>query len=241
MARTRTIALLRRDAYLRADLENATSLITTADATEYINKGYAALYRLLARAGRHVYYPTESTMTLTAATSSYPLTAFTPSAATFWLEVQVIATIDGRKYTLEEYDFSELAMLSDSANGWSGSAFKYKIVGERFYVYPAPASTYSISLWWIPAPARFSTDGSDDTEEIDGVADYEQFLIDFAAREMAVRRKNWELKAILDAELGQKAAEIEVMGASRRAAPPVVADVRPWAKPGNRWPLRRMR
>jgi len=240
MARTRSITLLRSDAYKRADLENSTSLIPQADATEYVNKGYAALYRLLAKVGRPVYFPTKSTLTTTVAQAAYTLDIFAPDASRFWLEISVHATVSGTKSQIHEWDFSELADLSDTSRGWSGELLKYKIVENSIYLYPAPGGAWPIELWWVPAPRRF-VDTTDDAQTIDGVADFEQYVIDYAAKEMAVKRKNLELAAFLTGELATKQAEIETLGAHRRAEPPVVIDVRPWAKSSQagRWYGRR--
>lgn len=239
MARTRSIGNLRADAYKRADLENSTSFIPSAEVTEYVNQGYAALYRLLARAGRPNYFPTKSTLTTVSADPDYALSAFSPTAASFWLEIAVHATIDGAKHVLTEMSFDDIAALSDASSGWSGHAFRYRFIGDTFYLYPAPTAGHVIELWWIPAPTRYATDGSADASTIDGVADYEQYIIDFAARQMAIKDGNLELAALLGGDMAGKAEEIRALGAARSQDPPRVRDVtardaRLWSPNGRR-------
>lgn len=229
MARGRAFQDVRSDAYKRADAENQTALIPTTEAGDYINQGYAWLYRLMARAGRLTYFPKKSILTTTNGTSQY---AFSSNAAVwsvdtsdFFLDAAVHANVDGHKVPLEQFSFDELAVLSDTSVGWTGRALKYRVIENNIHLLPAPTTGVTVDLWYVPAPRRFATNGAHDLVEIDGVADYEDALIDYAAAKMAVKRKNWELANYLEGQVAKKQQELEALAGQRMSGPGMIVDV----------------
>lgn len=228
MSRLVSFGTLRSEAYKRADLENATALIPTADAGDLVNRGIARLDRLLIRAGRGTYKPTKSTATTANGTLTIAPGAdvsFSPDVGTLFNIIALYATVNGRNVNLDEFDFSELATLLDTSVAWTGQVFKYRYVNGTIYLAPPPSGAFLLTLWWTPARAAFATNGSADSSTVDGVYDYDAYVVDWAARRMAEKDENYELCARLDGSLAELEAEILNTAKDLSPQPAHVVDV----------------
>lgn len=216
MARTRTLLNLRGDAYRRADLENATSLVPPADMTEYINQGIAHYENILAKARGRTWNSSTSTIVTSNGVSDYAL------HATFAFLLKVTANINGDVVPLTEFDLSEIAALSNTNVSWDGAPFRYMLMGGSIRLLPTPAGAYTVTAYYIPSATRLTADG----DTFDGVDGWETFVIDWAARRAATKNRNYELVAILTADLAESKALIESMAPARdMSGPPRVQDV----------------
>lgn len=128
--RTRTLAELRADARVRADMVGST-LLSDGAVNELVNQSIAKVYRAEVAARGHGYYVDSKTYTTIAGTTTYLL------PYNFWQLQTLDVTLGGQRQTLRPFEPKERAE-------WSATS--------------VPAGIPLI-LTYIPAPQRLAEDG----------------------------------------------------------------------------------
>ena len=138
-----TLRLLTRQ---RADMENS-QFITDDEWRRMLNRSYAELYDLIVtNANSEDYFLNSSTITLVSGTQSYDL------PTDFYKSRGVDLNIGSNKIPLRRYNFSErnVGGLYSTA-----SDMRYHIQGDKIIINPAPSTSNTITMFYIPTPRKF--------------------------------------------------------------------------------------
>jgi len=176
MARTRTGTELIDDSYLRADLVGATDRHPRVSVLRYVNQGCTELYDLLVEArGRAYFRATPSTITTSANTTRYAL----PSAFYRLISIRV----SGRGgYCLDTFDPQDEPMLRDPSVT-AEKPTRYELQPGYVELLPLHRGSLSIIVDYVPV----FTDIADSSGTFDGINGWEQYVVEFAAREMLLK------------------------------------------------------
>ena len=219
MALNQTLAQLRASARKCADIEgtSATSRHPDADVNDYVNRGLAALYRLLTLCDSGQRYLSSQIVNVTSGTSGYTLDT------TFAHLISAEATIEGSRIWLLPYmPGAERAILSDSALVDVNRTPSYRLEGGSITFLPVPASTYTVSLWFVPAAPQLANDAT----VFDTVQRLDDYIIWHAAREIGTKDKQWDLVRSLDGRILDMRGEIENLARHRdQNAPQRIVDI----------------
>ncbi len=143
MPRTRTMAELVDDSYLRADLVGATDRHPRVSVLRYANQGCAELYDLLVEArGRAYYRATPSTIVTTAATSRY---ALPPS---FYRLISIRVGGAGG-YTLEPFSPQDEPILREPGQS-AAKPTHYEIQPGYVELLPLHSAGVSVVVDYVP-------------------------------------------------------------------------------------------
>lgn len=176
MARTRTGAELIDDSYLRADLVGATDRHPRVSVLRYVNQGCTELYDLLVEArGRAYFRATPSTITTAASTTRYAL------PAAFYRLISI--RVSGRGgYCLDTFDPQDEPMLRDPSVT-AEKPTRYELQPGYVELLPLHRGSLSIIVDYVPT----FTDLADSSGTFDGINGWEQYPVEFAAREMLLK------------------------------------------------------
>lgn len=206
MSMTRTIDQMVSAARKAANAEGTTALQRHPDADlfDYVNRGIAALYRLLTRIDAGQRYLSSTTISTVAGTETYSL------PADFQHLVSLGGEVNGAQRWLVPYNMNERPYLVDDNAGWQGEPFHYRLRGSNISLLPVPQDAYDLTLWYTAAPSTLTTGQTFDT-----IARLDDFVVLYAAKLIALKDKNFDLHAVLDADLQQMRGEVEAIGAQR--------------------------
>lgn len=209
MSRTRTLSQLREEAYRRADCEGAYDRHDRADVDRDLNQGGTRFWDELIAVRGAEYFQTSADITTTADTSSYSLASFSPR---FYMLTGVRLAETGG-YTLRKFDDHEEAGLRDTSNqvAWP-THYQLRRTGagvSSLVILPEHEASLTLTVNYVPG----WTDLVDDTDTFDGINGWEDYMIDYAARKMAIRDGERELAADLWADMQ------DAIGRIRRVAP----------------------
>lgn len=206
MALNRTIDQMVAATRQMANVEGTTGLLRHPDANvfDYVNRGIAALDRVLRMVDSGQRYLSSSTVTTSNGTETYAL----PSD--FMHLVSLSGSINGMQRWFTSYDMTERPLLIDTNAGWTGEPLYYRLRGGNISLLPVPTATYSLTLWYQAAPSTLTTGQSFDT-----IARLDDYIILFAAKLIAKKDKNWDLHNVLDQDMAAMRSEVESIGRNR--------------------------
>ncbi len=213
---TRTLAQLRDSVQRVADIRAFTTRHSDASVNDLINRGLGALNRLFASVNPE-FRPIASYEIATDGTNTtYAL------PATFRSLISVEYEADSEKVWLQPYEMFERADL-DPATPESGRAYAYRLLGTNIELLPLPDDDHTVTLWYSTTATQLSVD-ADTADVSDRLDDY---VIWWAAREIAMDRADWERHDRLDAKIKSLEEEIRIIARSRDVSSPSrVVDVR---------------
>ena len=146
MADVVSLSTLRLLTKQRADMEIG-QFITDDEWRRMLNRSYAELYDLIVTsANSEDYFLNSSTITLVSGTQSYNL------PTDFYKSRGVDLNIGSNKIPLRRYNFSErnVGGLYSTA-----SDMRYHIQGDKIIINPAPSTSNTITMFYIPTPRKF--------------------------------------------------------------------------------------
>lgn len=218
MPLTQTLALLRGNVRRQCDIEGTDALARFPDVevNDYVNRGVAALYRILVRSRGDQRFLSSTSITTVAGTSGYSLNA------AFMTLISVEGTVDGRPIWFEAYQPEEHAFLADADSGWGSAPIYYAIRGGTTIDFlPTPQAVYSLTAWYVPAPTALSSD----SDTIDTIARLDDYVIWWASREVAAKQGAADREAAMTAKLAVLEPEIEALARRRdHNSPPRMID-----------------
>ncbi len=175
MARTRTGAQLIDDAYLRADLVGATDRHPRTTVLRYVNQGCTELYDLLLEArGRAYFRATPEPITIAGGTTRYAL------PASFYRLISLrVAGAGG--YCLDPFTPQDEPMLREPGVTLDKPTH-YEIQPGYVELLPLHGAG-SVVCDYVPV----FTDLTDGSNTFDGINGWEQYPVEFAAREMLLK------------------------------------------------------
>ena len=228
MARTATLLQLRTSAYRRADQEDLTERFPTTEVTDYVNEGIGELWDMLVAANGYSYYGVKSTIPLVNNQNSYSL------PADFYKLQKVIfigSTLGGRLELSRLSEADEVALMTSR----SMVPLFYRVRAAYLDVYPAPFGTGSLELGYVPCATKLVND----TDTFDGINGFEEYVVCYAARRMAIKDADFELANMIYQDMNRQVERIERMAADRdKGHPERVQDIRgaiQWRRPKRLW------
>jgi hypothetical protein len=220
VALTRTLAQIRASVRQTADIEGVAALNRHPDANlnDYINRGIAWVYYRINESRGGQYYLSSTTITTSTGVAVYALDA------TFYRLLSVVAIVNGASIPLLRIDDEATRVaLSDTSRGWSGIPLRYELTGGNFTFYPTPGAAYSLAIRFVPSAPQLVND----SDTLDTIERFDDAVIYFAAREVAMKDEQYELIAILDGRLAEMDERIRASSPKRdEAVPPRIQDSR---------------
>lgn len=196
-----------------------------ADLFDYVNRGIAALDRILKIADTGQRYLASTSITTVNGQELYPL----PSD--FMALLSLSGVVNGAQRWLTAYAMNERPALVDQNAGWTGEPIYYRLRGASISLLPVPAATYTLTLWYAPNATTLTSGQAVDT--IDRLDDY---IVWYAAREICKKDGNWPLHDRLTADMTSLRSEIEALARNRdMSSPGRIVDV----TLRDRWGMRR--
>lgn len=163
MARSRTLAEMRSDVRLRADLVGNT-FVTDAEIDEYLNQSIAELYDLLVSARGQEYYVTRWSFTTAANTELYALPAD-------HFEVLYVETfVNNQRLRMRPYSLHERAAIL-GVTQLPARPYAFRLQAGSISFLPIPDAAYPTTVFYVPACPRLVL-GTDTFDGIDGWEEY---------------------------------------------------------------------
>lgn len=169
MTATKTLLQLRTSVRQRCDMENSSDFISDSELNGYINASYAELYDILVSRFED-YYTTTTSSTVSSGSYSFSV------PADFYKIRGVDRLISGTEYySLSGFNFSERNSYNNSVtfNNFNQINVQYRLIGSTIELTPQGSAPGTYKLWYIPT----YTELSDDTDTIDGVNGWEEYVI----------------------------------------------------------------
>ncbi len=220
MARNETLANLITRAYELAGIpepaNETAGYIIKPQMRRFLNEGIGLYYRTLVSCSPD-WVEREVDVSVVAGTATYSL----PSD--FWKIRSVGVLYNGRIIPMRRYMSSERYQYQTARQipDW-----RYRIVdsgirltGEvQFRVRPDPQTGATVTVYYIPNAPRLNTDGTDDTEQLDGVVGWDEVIVLHAT--IRAKEKQEEDVADLKDDLGVLLGEIGVDATDRDEGEP---------------------
>lgn len=195
----------------RADIEES-NFITDEEIIGYLNRSYQKLYDILVKTYED-YYIEDTTITLEADTSSYPL----PDNFYKCLGVDLHVS-SSQKVTLKPFNFGERNKFQ---SGYISPCefYQYKVQGGNIKFIPTPTSGGTVTLWYVPVAETLTS-----ASTIDSVNGYDEFVIVDAA--IKCLQKEESDTTALQLEKQEAISRIQSSASNRDAGEPkTVTDV----------------
>lgn len=231
MARNVDLVTLRTRVRDRSDTENETQRFTDARINDYVNEGIAQFHARVLRARGQGFAEVSTFITTSIGVEIYALPAQLLEL------VKVYTKIDGVERVLETYEEFDTNYMSDPGSwGLYRDPSHYRIIGDNISLRPTPSEVRIVNIKYIATAVKLVADSN----TVDGIDGFEEFIVAWAAQRAAIKNRDWELKGTLDADIAAQIDQIEAVQPARNAAQaPRMQDVKPlgW---GNRTYRRRI-
>jgi hypothetical protein len=207
MALTQTRLQVRDNVRRTTDTRGANALVRhpDTDLNEYINRGYAALYRKLTVVVPDQRFLSTSTISTVSGTTTYSL----PADFDHLISIDMLA--NGVLSWLTSFEMPDRPGLASASASGTGIPTTYRLRGSNIEVLPTPASVYTITLWYVPNTAQFTADNN----TFDTIVRLDDYVISYASLQVAVRDKNWPLVGECRTAMAELDPELEAIARSR--------------------------
>lgn len=206
MARARRLVDLRADVRKRADVESATERHPDSDLDRYINQGATELRdEIISVRGRSFYRknpPYE--ITTVAGTTRYAL----PSDFYRLISLRLKGT-DG--YALVPFNADDEPALRADGGAWYPT--HYELQAGYLELLPEPGADHVVVLDYCTP----HTDLVGDDDELEGYDGWEEYVVDYAARKVAIKDEEWDLVRALTSDLNATRGRVQKLAAHRDA------------------------
>lgn len=189
MSRVFTIADIKERVLDRSDMKNS-DFISDTELLSYINSSYAELYDILVDAHED-FFVNFTQFTLVSGTSLYtcPTNFYKNLGVDFTSSVgSAVDTVDDW-VELKRFNFRNRNRY-DSPRAQLGrslpSNLMYKLLGNAIAFVPTVNIAGTVRVWYVPAPTIFTTD----TQVVDGVAGWEEYIVVDAARKCLMKEES---------------------------------------------------
>lgn len=213
---TVTLAQLKTQSRQRADMENST-FIADSELTTMINASAAELYDLLIGVYED-YNLTSQNVSIVPNTDTYSL----PTDFYKLRGVDLVLDNLGNAVTMKPFNFNErnAYLFTPTWNVVGLNYLRYHIQGNNIRFVPVPNTSQTMKLWYIPAITRLVQD----SDTLDGVNGYEEYVVLDAAIKMRVKEES-DVQELMIQKQAMK-QRIESMAQNRDAGmPEKVSDV----------------
>jgi hypothetical protein len=212
MARTVTVADLMQKVRRRTDEVNS-RFIDDDELIDYIDSAYVTLYDVLVQKFKD-YKIDVATFSTSSGVNIYQL------PVNFY-KFRGLDTPNG--LTVAPFNFEERSSFTNQAyyNNGHDTNLRYCILGETLLLLPTPQGSETLTMWYVPSPARLTTED----QIIDGIAGYEEIVINLACIFVSIKdeRDSGPFEKLLKFHLNR----VEEAATQRDAAAPgTVIDAR---------------
>jgi hypothetical protein len=206
VALTRTLAQLREAVQRTADIREFTEKHPDAYVNDLINRGLGALSRICRTTNPEFQPIGSTTITTDGIESSYAL----PS--NFRSLISVVYTDENSvRNWLQPYEFFERGELTNpETTSNSTRAYGYKVIGSNLDLLPRPPANHTALVWYATTVTQLAADAA----TFDTVERLDDYVIWYAAREIANERQNWQRYDRLTAAMGMLEGDIRVLARS---------------------------
>lgn len=215
MASTKTLAEIRTQVRQRADQENS-KFISDSELLSYINASYAELYDILVSAFAD-YYISSETFTLSGTNlRALPSDFYKLRGVDYQIS-------NGEWITLYKFNFERRNSKNrEIIRTYRGEPTRqYRLQGSNLRIEPENQADGTYRIWYVPNFTALSAD----TDTVDGVNGWEEYIVVDAAIKCAIKDEMTDYTGLM----AQKAAlskRIHDMAAERDAGEPeVIGDV----------------
>lgn len=205
MALTRRLDEIRDAVQRTADVVAFTDKHPTTYINDLVNRGLGALSRLCRTVNPEFQPIASTTVSMDGNNTTYAL----PS--NFRSLISVEYTGDSIKTWLLPYELHERAALTNPsvASNSTRGAF-YKVIGTNIEFLPLPPSGHSALLWYATSATQLATDSAT-MDTMDRLDDY---VIWWAARQIAQERENWPRVQVLTDWMAALEGDIRILARS---------------------------
>lgn len=206
MALTRTLEQLREAVQRTADVREFTEKHPTSYINDLVNRGLGALSRICRTTNPEFQPIASTTITTDGDTATYAL----PS--NFRSLISVVYTDDNAVKTwLQPFEMFERATLTESETvSNSTRALAYRVIGTNIELQPLPPEDHSALVWY----ATTVTQLTGDAQTFDTMERLDDYVIWYAAREIANERENWARYDRLTASMAALEGDIRILARS---------------------------
>lgn len=206
MALNRTIDQMANATRRAANALGATALQRHPDVDlfDYVNRGIAALDRILKIADTGQRFLSSTSITTAVGSELYEL------PPDFLHLISLSGEVNGVMRWFTSYEHNERPLLVDQNAGWTGEPLYYRLRQANISLLPIPSGVYTLTLWYAPAPGALTTGQSYDT-----IARLDDYIVTYAARFIAEKDSNWDLYDRLTARLGELRGDVEALARNR--------------------------
>lgn len=208
MARNRSGQDLINDAYDRADNESATDRHSRTEVLRYVNEGCCELYDLLIEARGRTYYRSATPWTITTTASTHLYTSSFPAAFYKLVGVRMSAPYVEALQPLQPQE--EAYYADTNITGTYPTHYDLRPTGVALFPYHDAGLTVIVD--YVPA----FTDLTDSSgSNFDGINGWEEYVVSFAARCMAIKDEEWELVAACERDMARMKERIAKLAPKR--------------------------
>jgi hypothetical protein len=213
MASMVTLTELELSARRLADVETDLKRFPQAEVWDYINRAIKHFHTELLRVRGQGYSLSDTFITTSQGVEMYGL------PATFLQATKVWTIVDGRERVLRGYEPYETDGIRDQVSWDSplGEFSRWRLVGDNISLRPTPPSSKTVFIRYVTTLVKL-TSGSN---TIDGIDGFDEFIVAWAARRMAIKDNKMELVGTLSQDIQDTLERLRVTWRSRNAAEPV--------------------
>lgn len=205
MALTTTLLLMRTAVRRAANVTAFTDVHDDTSVNALINRGLGALSRICRSINPEFQPIASTTITTDGDNTSFAL------PAGFRSLISVEYTADEHKVWLEPYEMHERAALTDSTTASNSTRAEcYRVIGSNLELLPLPPEDHTALVWYATTVTQLANDAS----TFDTVERLDDYVIWYAAREIALERDDWERHDRLDAKMRAMVPEIQILARS---------------------------
>lgn len=230
MALTKMRSEIRDNVRRFANVQGTTALLRhpNTDLDDYVDRALGSLHRRLTLAIPDQRLLSSTTIATVSGTTTYAL----PSDFDFLISADI--TVNSRRTWLTSYEMHERPALVSTDQNYTGVPFCYRVLGNNIEYLPMPGDVYSSLLWYVPSATQLTSDA----QTYDTISRLDDYLIAYAARLVAIKDKNWDLRDACKELLLELESEIDVIARTRdRNSPNRIVDVyetNRWGRPTRR-------
>lgn len=213
MARNVSGQTLINEAFKRSDNEGATDRHPRADVLRYVNQGGTELYDLLVEARGRTYYRSTTPWTITTTADTTKYTSSFPS--TFYRLISVRVEEDDIVTPLHPFTPLEEGELRGTT--FASKPTHYELHPDGIVLLPEHSAGLTVTVEYVKAYTNV-TDAAD--SYFDGINGWEEYIVAFAARCMAVKDESWQLVNACDADMARLKERIKKLAPHRDAFRP---------------------
>lgn len=216
MARTVTLGEIRTQAKRRADMEH-TEFVTNEGWNEFINQSYAKLYDIIISSYEDYYLKDPLDVTIAPGSSTIDLPTDFYKLKGLDYQDGLSSVSENNWIDVRKFNFKQRNRTNNLNRIVGNNPFRqYRILGDKIHILPKENAPGNYRIWYNPPITTLVND----TDEIDGVNGWEEFIIVDAAIKALAKEESSTTE--LQKELGDLMTRIKASAETRDISEPNV-------------------